>query len=156
MRSRGFTLIEMVITVAIVGILATAAFPFAELAVTRSKEQDLRIALRTIRDGLDAYKEAADDGRIQLEVGGSGYPPSLDMLVDGVVDAKDPKGRMMYFLRRLPRDPFYPDPSADAAQTWNLRSYASGPQDPQPGEDVYDVHSTSTRTALDGTKYSSW
>jgi general secretion pathway protein G len=156
MRIRGFTLIEMVVTVAIVGILATGAFPLAELAVKRSKEQDLRLALREIRDGLDKYKRAADAGRIELEVGDSGYPPSLAELVEGTVDTKDPEGRMMYFLRRVPRDPFYPDTSVDPADTWALRSYESGPQDPQPGEDVFDIHSNSTGVALDGTAYNTW
>jgi general secretion pathway protein G len=156
MRSRGFTLIEMIVTVAIVGLLATSVFPLAELGVRRAKEQDLRIALRTIRDGLDSYKAAADAGRIQLEVAESGYPKSLDLLVDGVKDIKSPDGDMIYFLRRLPRDPFYPDTTANAAQSWALRSYDSPPSAPQPGEDVFDVHSKSEKTGLNGTRYDTW
>ena len=155
-KAKGFTLVEMVITVAIVGLLATAAFPLAELGVRRAKEQDLRIALRTLRNGLDEYKAASDAGRIEKELDASGYPPTLDALALGVVDIMSPNGRMMYFLRKVPRDPFYPDGSAPASATWALRSYDSGPQDPQPGEDVFDIHSTSTRTGLNGVDYAIW
>ena len=155
-RSKGFTLVEMVITVAIVGLLATAAFPLAELGVRRVKEQDLRIALRTIRNGLDDYKAASDAGHIEQELDASGYPPTLDLLASGVVDVKSPGGRMIYFLRKIPRDPFYPDGSVPASATWALRSYDSGPDAPQPGEDVFDIHSTSTRTGLNGVAYEIW
>ena len=109
MRARGFTLIELVITVAIVGLLATAAFPLAQMASRRAKEQELRLALRDIRDAIDRYKSAVDDGRIVLEVGQTGYPPTLDALAEGVEDAKNPESAMIYFLRRVPRDPFFPD-----------------------------------------------
>jgi general secretion pathway protein G len=156
MRARGFTLIELVITVAIVGLLATAALPLAEIGFRRAKEQDLRSALYAIRTALDEYKEAADAGRIEMELGDSGFPPTLDELVNGVVDAKSPDAKKMYFLRRLPRDPFYPDTSVPASETWGLRAYASEPEDPQPGEDVFDVYSTSTGVALNGTSYSTW
>ncbi|MCP5093127.1 MAG: type II secretion system protein [Gammaproteobacteria bacterium] len=156
MRSNGFTLVEMVITVAIVGLLATAVFPLAELGVRRAKEQDLRAALRTIRDGLDAYKAASDAGRIEMELGDSGYPETLDLLVEGVRDIKDPDGNMIYLLRRLPRDPFYPDSSAAAADTWAQRSYESPPDDPQPGDDIFDVHSISQKVGLNGTPYDTW
>lgn len=155
-KAHGFTLVEMVITVAIVGLLATSAFPLAELGVRRAKEQDLRIALRTIRDGLDAYKKAADAGRIETKLGDSGYPPTLDDLVIGVVDVKSPDGVKIYFLRCIPRDPFYPDTSASAVETWALRAYASDPDDPQPGEDVFDIHSTSIRDGLNGVPYRTW
>lgn len=156
MRSRGFTLIELVITVAIVGLLATAAFPLAEMAARRTKEQDLRLALREIRDALDAYKIAFDQGRVLQEVGQTGYPPDLESLVNGIEDAKDPDAGRIYFLRRLPRDPFFPDPSAPAAATWGLRSYASPPEDPRPGEDVFDVYSLSPGTGLNGVPYREW
>jgi general secretion pathway protein G len=155
-RRQGFTLIEMVITVAIVGLLATAVFPLAELGVRRSKERDLQAALWSIREALDEYKAAADAGHIERELGDSGYPANLDVLVDGVVDLKSPDGKMLYFLRRVPRDPFFPDASVPAAETWALRSYESGPREPRPGDDVYDVHSQSTQTALNGSRYADW
>ena len=144
------------ITVAIVGLLATSALPLVELTVKRTKEEELKAALREIRTALDAYKFASDEGRIDLEVGASGYPPTLDALVAGVVDARNPEEAEIYFMRRLPRDPFFPDASVPAAETWGLRSYASPPDDPQPGDDVYDVHSLSTGTAINGTAYRDW
>jgi general secretion pathway protein G len=154
--ARGFTLIEMVITVAIVGLLASAAMPVAELAYRRSRELDLRLALREIRGGLDAYKRAVDQGRIALEVGQSGYPPTLVALVDGVEDARDPEGRRIYFLRRIPRDPLFPDSNTRAEATWGLRSYASTADAPVPGEDVFDVHSLSGASGIDGVPYRDW
>jgi general secretion pathway protein G len=156
MRNRGFTLVELVITVAIVGLLATAAFPLAEIASRRAKEQDLRLALREIRGALDAYKTAYDQGRIAQEVGQTGYPPDLETLVNGIEDAKNPEAATIYFLRRLPRDPFYPDATAAPANTWGLRSYESPPEDPQPGEDVFDVYSLSRDTGLNGVPYRDW
>ncbi len=149
-------MIELVITVAIVGVLASAALPLAEIGIRRAKEQDLRSNLYTIRSALDQYKDAAIAGHIEMELGASGFPPTLDELVEGVVDAKSPNSRKIYFLRRLPRDPFYPDTSVPASQTWGLRSYASEPDKPEPGEDVFDVYSTSTGVGLNGTPYSTW
>lgn len=156
MRQRGFTLIEMVITVAIVGLLASVAMPLAQLGAQRAREQELRDALREIRTALDAYKAAADEGRIITELGATGYPPSLEVLVTGVEDARSPKKQRIFFLRRLPRDPFHPDPAAEPGQTWGLRAYASDPADPQPGEDVFDVHSLSPRRGLNGIAYREW
>jgi general secretion pathway protein G len=157
MNSRGFTIIEMVVTVAIVSLLATAVVPSAQLVFQRERESELRGSLRTIRDAIDAWKRAVDTGHIKLELGKSGYPPSLQALVDGVDDARSPKeGVKIYFLRRVPRDPFWPDAATPAADTWGLRSYASPPEDPQPGDDVYDVYSRSTRTGLNGVPYREW
>lgn len=156
MRTRGFTLIELVVTVAILGLLASAALPLASLSIRRTKETDLRVALRQIRDAIDAYHAAVAQGRITVELGASGYPPNLQVLVDGVVDAKSPKKTMIYFLRRIPRDPFYPDGSADAADTWGLRSYESPPDAPQPGDDVYDVYALAAGKGINGVPYRDW
>ncbi len=157
MRHRGFTIIELVITVGIVSLLATAAVPSAQLLYQRQREGELREALRTIRGAIDAYKQAVDAGRVKRELDRSGYPPDLRVLVDGVDDAGSPKeGVKLYFLRRLPRDPFWPDATTPAEETWGLRSYASPPDDPQPGDDVFDVHSRSSRTGLNGVPYRDW
>ena len=160
--ARGFTLIEMLITLALVGLLAMSSLPLYEVTARRQKESDLRESLRVIRGGLDAYKAAVDAGALKKEAGQSGYPPTLEILTESLVraDAADPNGTdatsRIVILRRLPRDPFFTDPQVPAAQTWNLRSYASRPDDPQPGADVFDVTSKSTATALDGTPYASW
>ena len=155
-RVRGFTLIELVITVAISGLLATAAMPLAELTVKRGREQELKVALREIRTAIDAYKKAADQGHIELDAEATGYPPTLEVLVTGVEDAASPDKKMIYFLRRLPRDPQFPDGSVPAAETWGLRSYASSSTEPQAGDDVYDVYSLATGKALNGSSYREW
>jgi general secretion pathway protein G len=154
--THGFTLIEMVITVAIVSVLATIALPVAELAAQRSKEQDLRHALREIREAIDAYKLAVDEGRIAKTITESGYPKSLQSLVNGAVDARSPDQSMIFFLRRLPRDPFNADTGLTEAETWGVRSYASLPDDPQPGEDVFDVYSLADGVGLNGIPYRQW
>jgi len=156
MRPRGFTIIELVITLAIIGLLATAAMPLAQLVATREKEAELRTALRDIRGALDAYKLAAQSGHIKLELGASGYPPDLKSLYAGVEDAASADKKNLYFLRRLPRDPFFPDSSASAEESWGLRSYQSPPDDPQPGDDVYDVRSLSNAKGLNGVPYREW
>jgi general secretion pathway protein G len=154
---RGFTLIELVVTVAIVGVLALGAVPLAELAARRAKEQDLRAALREIRTALDRYKQAVDEGRIARRADESGYPPSLEILAEGVLDAKDPQRRQrIYFLRRVPRDPFFPDATVPAARTWGLRSYASPHDAPAPGSDVFDVYSLAPGAGLNGVPYREW
>lgn len=153
---RGFTLIELLVTLAILSVLATVTVPLAQVQVQRAKEQELRMALREIRVAIDAHKRAADEGRIARQVGASGYPADLDVLVQGVEDRRDPKRRKLFFLRRVPRDPFATDDAVADADTWGLRSYASEPDDPQPGEDVYDVYSRSTLTGLNGAPYRQW
>lgn len=155
-RQRGFTLIELVVTVAIVGVLASVAVPLAELNIQRAKEAELRSALRQIRDGLDAYKQAHDEGRIEKRADGNGYPRRLEELVDGVSNAKSPDAVKIYFLRRLPRDPFNPDHGLSAAETWGKRSYSSPPDAPMEGDDVFDVYSRSERTGLNGQPYREW
>ena len=158
MRSpaRGFTLIEMLVTLAIVALLASLALPLAELSVQRAKEQELRRALRELRGAIDAHKDAADAKRIEQSALKSGYPPTLEALVEGVRDVKDPKGAKIYFLRRIPCDPFAQDPETAPTDTWGLRSYASPPAEPQKGEDVFDVYSLSERVGLNGVPYREW
>jgi len=152
---KGFTLIELVITVAIVAVLASVAMPLNELVVQRAKEQDLRRALRELRDGIDAYKQASDEGRLVKRTGESGYPKKLEDLAAGVEDQKNPKKERIYFLRRVPRDPLAPEALA-AAETWGKRSYASPPEEPRDGDDVFDVFSLSGATGINGRPYREW
>jgi general secretion pathway protein G len=155
MPSKGFTLIEMVIVVMIVGILASAAMPLAALHKRRTQEAELRLALRTLREAVDDYHLAWEAGRILKGTEDTGYPPNLQVLVQGVKDVSTPGQKKMYFLRRLPRDPFA-DVSLPAAETWGLRSYASPPDAPQPGADVFDVYSRTPGLGLDGSPYRTW
>jgi general secretion pathway protein G len=149
-------LIELVITVAIVAILASVAMPLNELVVQRSKEQDLRRALREVREAIDIYKQAWDEGRIPKKVGESGYPKRLEDLVEGADDQKSPKKEKIYFLRRIPRDPFGTDPSRSAAQTWAKRSYASPPDDPKDGDDIFDIYTQAPGKGINGRPYKEW
>ena len=154
--ANGFTLIELLVTLAILALLGTLVLPVAEVTVQRRDEQELRRALREIRAGLDAYKKAGDDGRVSKAADASGYPERLELLVEGVPDLRSPKQANIYFLRRLPRDPFNPDAELSDAATWGKRSYASEPDEPKEGDDVYDVYSTSQRIGLNGIPYNKW
>ena len=153
---RGFTLIELVITVAIVGLLASAAFPLASMTIQRAKESQLRAALRDIRSAIDDYKDAAEHGRIEVAADATGYPPDLKLLYQGVEDVTSPDKKLIYFMRRLPRDPFFPDGAAAPEETWGLRSYASPPDNPQSGDDVFDVYSLDKGKGLNGVPYHDW
>jgi general secretion pathway protein G len=146
---KGFTLVELLVTVAILGLLASVALPFAEVTVQRAKEQELRRSLREIRDAIDAYKRAGDEGVIDKALNRSGYPATLATLVEGAVDRKDPKGARIYFLRRVPLDPVSGEP-------WGLRSYASPADAPRSGDDVFDVRSMSEQVGLNGVPYREW
>jgi general secretion pathway protein G len=155
-RSRGFTLIELLVTATIVAVLASVALPLAELNVKRSRENDLRAALRDIRNAIDAYKQAVDEGRIVKKADETGYPPTLEILVAGADDARNPKKARIVFLRRLPRDPMATDSTLGAAETWALRSYASPHDAPSAGSDVYDVSSRAEGIGMNGIPYAQW
>ncbi|MFP5381173.1 MAG: type II secretion system protein [Gammaproteobacteria bacterium] len=155
-QRRGFTLIELVIAVAVVGVLALMAAPLLEVTAQRQKESELRTALRQIREAIDAYHRAVQEKRIESPADATGYPPDLERLAAGTADVSTPDGARIYFLRRLPRDPMNTDPTLKPAETWGLRSYASPPDAPAPGDDVYDVYSLSDKTGLNGVPYRDW
>ena len=154
-NQRGLTLIELVITVAILAVLAAAVVPLAEVTVQRTKELELRRDLRTIRTAIDEYKadydKAKAEKKISTTIGETGYPPDLNALLEG----NDWGGMYSYkrkYLRRIPRDPF-----DRYEEGWGLRSYADDVDSTVwGGEDVYDVYSQSDRVGLDGTPYNTW
>lgn len=144
---RGLTLVELIVTVAILAILAAGAAPIARFKVKRDKERELKYDLWTMRDAIDHYKDAADKGAFQTKVDSQNYPPDLETLVNGV----DVQGKKVRFLRRIPIDPM------TGKQDWGLRSMQDDPtSDSYGGQSVFDVYSKSQGTALDGTKYSDW
>lgn len=153
-NERGYTFVELIVVTTIILILASAVQPLAKVAITRQKEAELRRALREMRTAIDKFKDAADAQMIpptELRAGSEGYPPDLDTLVEGVSVVNDATGRKLRFLRRVPKDPMTGDTD------WGKRSYQDRPDATSwGGQNVYDVYSLSTGTALDGTKYNEW
>jgi general secretion pathway protein G len=146
----GFTLIELVVTTAILMILASVALPIARVSVQRGKEAQLRQDLYDMRNAIDRYKDAADRNQIQVQADTDGYPPDLETLVEGVPLSSRP-GEQIRFLRKIPVDPM------TGQRNWGLRCAQDDPDSTSwCGDDVFDVYSQSTGTALDGTQYSNW
>jgi general secretion pathway protein G len=150
----GYTFVELMVVSAMLMILASAILPLAKVTMQRQREVELRRALREMRVAIDHYKDAADQGLIgatDLKAGAEGYPPSLDVLVEGVSVANDASGRKLKFLRRIPFDPM------TKSTDWGLRSYQDDPDSTTwGGQSVFDVYTKSEGTGLDGTKYKDW
>jgi general secretion pathway protein G len=155
-RQRGFTLIEMMVTLTLLGTLAAAAVPLVQRYHQQRNEETLRESLRDIRDAIDRYYLASKEGRVEKKVGESGYPPSLKSLVEGVVDKKSPNGDKLYFLRRIPRDPFCQCEGRAEEETWRIRASTSPPKEFNGGKDVYDISSSSQTPGLNGVPYAQW
>ncbi len=146
-RERGLTLVELIVTVAILAILAAGAVPLNRFKIRRERERELHRDLWEMRDAIDHYKDAADRGAFQTKLDSQNYPPDLETLVKGV----DVQTKKVKFLRRIPVDPM------TGQAEWGLRSMQDDPKsDSYGGQSVFDVYSKSTATALDGTKYSDW
>ncbi len=154
MKNRGYTFIELVIVSSMILVLAAAIMPLTKVTMQLVREAELRRALREMRTAIDKFKDAADTGLIgtlDLKAGAENYPPDLQTLVDGVSAANDATGRKLKFLRRVPIDPM------TKGGEWGLRSYQDDPKSTRwGGQDVFDVHTMSEGTGLDGTKYKDW
>lgn len=155
-KATGFSLIELLAAAAIIGVLASVAVPVMETTQRRAKERQLRTSLRDMRNAIDAYKAAWDAGKIAKKLEDSGYPKSLTDLTAGIKDTSNSNGPKIYFLRRIPRDPFNPDQSVAPAESWGLRSFESDADQPKAGKDVFDVYSKSPKEGLNGVPYSEW
>ena len=151
---RGYTFIELLIVTMVLLILASAVMPLAQVTSQRQREAEVRRSLRQMRTAIDAFKDAVDQGLIpttELEPGNEGYPPSLEILVEGISAANDASGRQIRFLRRIPIDPM------TGGTDWGLRSYQDSPTSTSwGGQNVFDVYTTNGGTALDGTRYEDW
>jgi general secretion pathway protein G len=148
---RGFTLVELILTITILAIIVGMAIPLARNSIQRQKEQDLHYALREMRVAIDKFKAMSDAGQIQITLDGGGYPAKLQELVDGVPQVGGAPDRKLKFLRRVPVDPM------TNSTDWGLRSYQDDPKNKSwGGQNVFDVYTKSTGTALDGTKYGDW
>lgn len=155
-RAAGFTLVEMLVVVAMMSILAMAVLPLAEITSTRARERELRAALLEIRAAIDRYKRLSDEAAAGRPPTDSGYPPSLQALLHGLPDGRPGSGGAPRpLLRRIPRDPFAPD-GVPAEASWGLRSYDSPVHQPRPGRDVYDVYSLSPRVGSNGIPLQQW
>lgn len=158
-KTAGFTLVELLVTLALVGIAASVVFPLATVIQTRAKESELRRDLRTIRQALDTYKQYADSGLIDKKTGKAGYPTSLEQLTKGIPRSSSfgLGGQPIIFLRVIPRDPFSTeDLDTPAANTWNVRYYGYSVGDFRKGDEIFDVSSKSDKSALDGSLYKDW
>ncbi len=153
-RADGYSFVELLVVTTIILILASAVQPLARVTIQRQKESELRHALRDMRDAIDKFKDAADQGMIpstELKAGSEGYPPDLETLVEGVSVANDASGRKLKLLRRVPVDPM------TGQADWGLRAYQDKPDvTTWGGQNVFDVRSLSGGTALDGSKYKDW
>jgi len=152
--SGGYTFVELLVVSTIVLILASAVMPLAKVTVARQREAELRRVLREMRTAIDKYKDAADTAVIsplEVKAGSEGYPADLQALVDGVTPTNDVTGRKLKFLRKVPVDPM------TRGTEWGLRSYQDKADTTRwGGQNVFDVYTTSSGTALDGTKYRDW
>lgn len=153
-REGGFTFVELLVVSTLLLILASAVMPLARVTMQRQREVELRRDLRDMRTAIDKFKDAADAGAIaptEIQAGSQNYPPSLEVLVNGVTKNNDATGVKLKFLRRIPMDPI------THSTEWGLRSYQDKPDSTSwGGSNVFDVYCKSDGKALDGTKYKDW
>jgi general secretion pathway protein G len=153
---RGFTLIEMMVSLALLATLASAAIPIYQRHEQQRNEEELRVALRDIRTAIDRYGQLVEEGVIEKDADMTNWPASLDLLVDGVVNKKSPNKEKIYLLRRIPRDPFCDCDGRKNTETWRVRASTQAPGETTGGKDVWDVSSTSSQPGLNGIPYAQW